>query len=198
MKKLVIKTSLITLACIVGAMLIAFSATALFAPVKMAGFFDGVGNYSASVFFYEKQYKKTSDVSDLELLVSKMDRQDAYEKGYLKELVEHKDFYTLASEEGALISTPEHYYGEYSLALLENGKFEDCIAISKSFISKYGYTEYNPLTVVISMVISEMPPNAPSQIDALISAVQSVEDGKTGQELTRIQNDLQQLNNAKN
>ena len=195
MKKLVIKTSLITLACIVGAMLIAFGVTALFAPVKMADFFDGVGNYSASVFFYEKQYKKTQEISDLELLVSKMDRQDAYEKGYLKELVEHEDFYSYTDGKGHLITTAEYYYGEYSLALFENGKFEDSLAVAKSYVDKYGYTTYNPLSAVIDQVL----PNANvGQIDGLISVLQTVENGKTGEELNRIQKDLQRLNDAKN
>ena len=195
MKKLVIKTSLITLACIVGAMLIAFGTTALFAPVKMAGFFDGVGNYSASVFFYEKQYKKSQEISDLELLVSKMDRQDAYEKGYLKELVEHKDFYSYVDGQGHLITTAEYYYGEYVLALYKNGKFEDSLTVAKSFVDANGYTEYNPLSTLVDQVL----PNATAgQIDGLISVLQTIESGKTGEELTRIQNDLQRLNDAKN
>ena len=73
MKKLVVGTVLLSLAFILSSMLCAFGLATIFAPGRVGVVFDGVGAYSASVFFYEKQYKKTKDIDDLYVVVRKVD-----------------------------------------------------------------------------------------------------------------------------
>ena len=69
MKNLVIKTVVITLAAIVSLMAITFGALTVFTPKTLGGVFDGAGNYSAAVFFYDLQYEKTGDIEDLAVLI---------------------------------------------------------------------------------------------------------------------------------
>lgn len=151
MKKLVIKTTLITLASLIGAMAITFGAIALFAPGFTAGIFNGVGNYSATVFFYEKQYAKTQSLIDLMILVDKVD----YEKDgvraekYLELLVNHKDFDKLSGVDGGTVSENEFYLGNYALVLAKNDKFVKALSVSSEFVKENGYTNYNPYRILI-------------------------------------------------
>ena len=150
MKKLVIKTTLITLASLIGAMAIAFGAVALFAPGFTAGIFDGVGNYSASVFFYEKQYGKTGSVSDLVVLVDNIDyeKDGARAEKYLSQLLSHEDFDEFCSQNTGAFSNEEYYNGNYALVLASNGKFTDALTVANDYVVDCGYTKYNPYRVL--------------------------------------------------
>ena len=154
MKKLVIKTVCITLASVIGAMAVAFGSLALFAPGVVGGLFDGVGNYSASVFFYEKQYKKTGDIKDLNTLVSKIDIKGDSDRAedYYAKLLLHKDFAALCQRidaNGGQVSSEEYYCSCYALSLAENGKLDAAITFSKAFVDQKGYTENNPFRTLI-------------------------------------------------
>lgn len=151
MKKLVIKTTLITLASLIGAMAITFGAIALFAPGFTAGIFNGVGNYSATVFFYEKQYAKTQSLIDLMILVDKVDYEKDGVKAekYLELLVNHKDFDKLSGVDGGTVSENEFYLGNYALVLAKNDKFADALSVSSEFVKENGYTNYNPYRILI-------------------------------------------------
>ena len=151
MKKLVIKTTLITLASLIGAMAITFGAVALFAPGFTAGIFNGVGNYSATVFFYEKQYAKTQSVIDLMVLVDKVDYENDSVRAekYLELLVNHKDFDKVSNVEGSTVSEKEFYVSNYALVLAKNDKFADALSVSSEFVKENGYTNYNPYRILI-------------------------------------------------
>jgi hypothetical protein len=151
LKKLVIKTTLITLASLIGAMAITFGAIALFAPGFTAGIFNGVGNYSATVFFYEKQYAKTQSLIDLMILVDKVDYEKDGVKAekYLELLVNHKDFDKLSGVDGGTVSENEFYLGNYALVLAKNDKFADALSVSSEFVKENGYTNYNPYRILI-------------------------------------------------
>ncbi len=127
MKKLVLKTVLITLASIIGAALITFGAMSIFAPGTVAGFFDDLGNYSASVFFYEKEYIKSGDIDDLVVLIDKAyaENDGARTEEYLSELIGHKDFSdycaTKDAENSGGLSTEDYYNELYELVKSNNG-----------------------------------------------------------------------------
>ena len=153
MKKLVIKTTLITLASLIGTIIIAFSAVAIFAPGFTAGIFDGVGNYSATVFFYQKQYSKTGDINDLSILVNKIDLENDSERAekYLDLMLKHEDFdfYCDSQSQSEDFSLVEYYCGNYAYALALNGKFDEAISVAENFVSENSYTKNNPYTVLI-------------------------------------------------
>ncbi len=153
MKKLVIKTTCITLASLIVAFAIFFGAAILFAPGWVGGIFDGVGNYSASVFFYEKQYEKSGSIDDLNTLVLKIDikNDSALAEKYFGKMVEHQDYEEFCSSQdgGSDISTKEYYFGCYVLALAYNCKLNDAIQEAKDFVGNT-YTENNPFRVLVA------------------------------------------------
>ena len=153
MKKLVIKTTLITLASLIGTLIIAFGAVAIFAPGFTAGIFDGVGNYSATVFFYEKQYAKTGDIDDLAVLVNKidLDSDSVRAEKYLSQLVEHKDFDNFCEEpvQNGQISKSEFYCGNYVYVLAVRDKFDQAVIFAENYVSENSYTKNNPYTILI-------------------------------------------------
>ncbi len=117
MGKLVIKTAVITLVSLLVALAITFGAFATFAPRSLAVFFDGVGNYSASVFFYEKQYHKTENFDDLVDLVNEIDDANDKERAekYLGALIEHDDFENFCADKKIMgIPLAEYYNGRYN------------------------------------------------------------------------------------
>ena len=161
MRKLVIKTIAITLTSIVGALVVAFGATWLFAPKILANVFDGVGSYAASVFFYEEQFNKTGDISDLAVLVDKLDIEKDAEKaeGLLKKLVTHDNFEEFAIESDAgktpIVSTKEYYAGLYTVVLYDNGKLLDSLQCCALFVMDSGYTASNPYRTLIAERFNE-------------------------------------------
>lgn len=162
MKKLIVKTSLITLAVTLCALMITFGALALFAPKTVAGIFDGVGGYSASVFFYEKQYNKTGDINDLVVLVDKIDEDEEPLKAekYIEILIEREDFKAYCEEQDKskpAIATKEYYYGNYVLVLVENGRFDKALEVCSEQAHGSGkYTKDNPYRVIISEAADQL------------------------------------------
>ncbi len=171
MKRLIVKTTLITLACFMGALVITFSALCLFAPATIAGFFDDVGNYSASVFFYEKQCDKSGDIKDLEKLFVKVnDNKDyANTEKFAKKIIDHADF------ENYTIEDKEYYYGYLVLSLARNGKFDMAIENGETFVEKYGYTEFNPLRVLITDYIEDNMAEKKEQLKEAITGTTNVD-----------------------
>ena len=140
-----------TLASTIGALIVTIGALCLFVPSMMAKFFDDVGSYSASVFFYEKQYEKTGDIVDLDKLLLKVYVAGDYDKTekYSKAIIEHSLFENLS------VGTKEYYYGCYVVALANNAKFSDAIQVGQDFVEQNGYTEFNPLRILLSDYIKD-------------------------------------------
>lgn len=155
MKKLILKTTAITLASIIGASLLVFGIFALFFPAPLARLFEGTGGYSASIHFYERQYKKTGDIEDLAEFVVKIDleKDSDLAEEYLYEIINHKDFLAYCTEQDHLslsnISTKEYFNGSYASVLVKNGKFDSALDFAREFVNANGYTAYNPYSVVI-------------------------------------------------
>ena len=181
MKKLVLKTVAITLASVIGALLLAFGCFALLSPGVLGKVFDGAGMYSASVFFYEKEYERTGDIDDLNRLVLTIDEDKDYAlaEKYYKEIIEHKDFSKLCEVQtiNGKVTAKEYYYGNYALSVANNGKFSDALQIGKEFVSD-NYTAYNPLRVLIYDYVSA---ERQQEITEALGVLQSltVTDGQT-------------------
>lgn len=155
MTKVVFKTIAITLASIVLAAGLFFGSFALFSPITLANFFDGMGCYSLSITFYESNFNKTQKVGDLATLVVKIDQDKDSElaEKYLKILVEYEKFDEFCEAEDkysqSQISAKEYYLGEYVNALLKNGKNTEAVDVSFDYIRENGYTENNPCRIIV-------------------------------------------------
>ncbi|MBE5734327.1 MAG: hypothetical protein E7347_04695 [Clostridiales bacterium] len=198
MKKLVVRTIWITLASVLGAFVIAFGATAIFAPDLMGRAFDGVGNYSASVFFYEKQYEKTGDIDDLDVLVSKINikKDSSRAVKYFGKMVEREDFDAFCNSQnnGSNMSAKEYYCGYYALSLAYNGKSSQAITYAQSFVNDNSYTEFNPLRM---LVLDYAQQASQTEIESLENAINSVSNF-SAEQVVFINADISTLNDLKN
>lgn len=155
LNKLILKTASITLASIIAVSVLLFGAFWLFAPSTLAKAFNGLGNYSASIYFYKVQYDKTGSINDLSNLVinvnEKLDPEFAMEN--LGKLIMHADFDEFCKtqdEKGdSKINTAEYYYGKYATLLARNGKMGNALTVCKMYVEDYFYTDYNPYKVIL-------------------------------------------------
>ena len=65
MKKLIIKTSIITVSAIIAAILLTYLTFVIFMPGRLAGFYDKLGLERQAVKQMSREYEKTDDLSDL-------------------------------------------------------------------------------------------------------------------------------------
>ena len=198
MTKLVWKTIAITLASALGALMLAFGALALFSPVTLAKFFDGAGNRGVALFYYEKQYQKTGDINDLGVLVLKIDDENnsRMAEKYLADLVLHKGFDKYCQKQdlsNSAVSSVEYYYGRYVCVLYERDTLDKVLAVCKSAVEKYGYTDYNPYTYSILQLGNAFDL---TEIESYIASIESLSSLDAEQENNRIK-DLQELNSLK-
>ena len=191
MTKLVLKTIAITLVSVLVTCLIAFGALALFVPATVARFFDGMGSSSVAVFFYEKQYRKTDDIDDLTLLVIKANGDSVKMQSYLEELIERDDFEnyctSLNDNDQTGFDSREYYYGALVGSMTENGDFVKAISVGVDYVKDYGYTELNPLRVLLDKVSDD---NGKERLTALKDGVQSVITSLDGEQLDMAQLDI--------
>ena len=116
-----------------------------------------MGFYKPAIHYYEKQYGKSGSIDDLAVLILKLDdeKDSVKTEEYTKILIEHPDFDNYCERkddvnQGSTVSANEFYYGKYAVALVRNDKFEIAINTAKAFVAEYGYTGYNPFSVIIS------------------------------------------------
>lgn len=151
MKKLVLKTALITFACIIGLTALLFGIFALFFPKTLGNAFDKIGGYSASMHFYEKQYEKTQSLDDLYTLCIKVDGYNdaARAKEYLGDMVKHQDFLEFCKKYDGnnVVSTEEYLESKFVTAVYVNDGIEE--AMNQMLICTVnGYTEFNPINML--------------------------------------------------
>ena len=158
MQRLMWKTVGITLAVIFATVAIVFGALTLFYPKAMGDLFAEAGNYSTTVWFYEKQYGKTQSIEDLAVLVDHLDENKDCEKtekystslitsnafnDYVESLVKAKDFATD-------VNAMEFYYGKCAISNAKLGQIDDTVLFCKNFVERVGYTNFNPFRIVIA------------------------------------------------
>ena len=157
MKNLIIKTIVITLSSIISIVSVVFGALCVFTPTTIASVFEDMGYYKSSVFFYEIEYEQSKDIEDLIVLVDKAygNKDNEGLEEYLGELIWHKDFYNYCVNKDASLSasrmpTKDYFVGYYAGILIENGKFSSSLNMSKSYVEKFGYTEFNPIRTIVN------------------------------------------------
>ncbi|MBO4251135.1 MAG: hypothetical protein J5911_00555 [Clostridia bacterium] len=154
MKKLVIKTVVVTLAAIIAIVAALYLCFAVFAPKTLANFWEGTGNYSLSVKYSEKQYERSGDISDLADLCAKLNvRTDsARAVKYLGILVDGDGFTEFCenTEGSGYIMTPyEYYYGAFTVATYYESGLTPAIIVAKKAVLG-GYTANNAFYLLLA------------------------------------------------
>ncbi len=199
MRRLIWKTVGITLAVIFGTVAVVFGSLTLFYPKAMGDLFAEAGNYSATVWFYERQYGKTSSFEDLVCLVVCLDenRDGETTAKYSTELLTSSEFnaYVESGEHGGFTNSEqarEFFYGKCAVANANAGKLSEAITVAKNFVERVGYTDYNPFRIIIVSCCDTL--NA-IQLEQLKNGISEL--GITNETVTLDLQDIQNKINAK-
>ncbi len=155
MKKLILKTALITLGTILAVVCILYGIFALAFPLKMANFFDSLGMADASVSFYELQYENTGAISDLGALCVKIDAQNdcVRAKKYLTLLTEEEEFSTYIKgfdkNNSGSITGEEYFNGKLAVAHQKAGGVNEFLTFAICTIGEE-YSEFNVFYIALS------------------------------------------------
>ena len=148
MKKLVIKTVVLTFISFIALFLIFYCCFSAAAPKTLADVWSDMGSYSFSIKYYEKQYEKTNDLFDLAVLCNKVNEQSDSSRAvtYLKALTEHENFSALCETEDKKFSYTftayEFYFGKYAVASYYESGIGSALAVAEKSV-KTGYTEHS-------------------------------------------------------
>ena len=158
MGKYVVKTAVITVLCIIGALIVIFFALFLFSPKTLGNAFSATGNKSAAAFFYSRQYEKSGSCSDLAVLIDVYDQKTDAGKvyGYCAELTGKPDFDAFCEENDAGrragITTAEYYYAKCAISAYYEKGIDTCVSVCTESVDLSGYTAFNAFRYVISAV----------------------------------------------
>ena len=151
MKKLILKTTAITLASIILVTSITFGIFVLFFPASLAKMFKSLGGESVAIYYYEKQYEKTDDINDLYTLCIESFNNKDYERAelYFTILIQKEGFNRIcvikdAERNNSVISTKEICHGALARATYETKGLDRALSVSRALINAYGYSEYSP------------------------------------------------------
>lgn len=196
MKKLVIKTVVITLAVVFVFTGITYVIFAAANPFALAKFYDNTGNYSLTVKYLEKNYKKSNSYEDLAYLCGKLDERSDAERTalYVDKFINDGDFdgYCSAngSDGGYAMTVEELYFGKLVVALYLNDGIDSAVAKACDYVDKYGYTDSNPFYILIIDGNEKFDQSAKNTIK---TNIQSFTAGLEGSQLQYAERDLQIL-----
>ena len=158
MGKYVVKTAVITVLCLLGALIITFFALFLFSPKTLGNAFNATGNKSAAAFFYSRQYEKSGSSSDLAVLIDLYDAKTDSGKvyAYSVELAGKPDFAAFCEEKDAGktagVTTSEFYYAKYAISAYYEKGIDACVEICTESVAISGYTGFNAFRYVSAAV----------------------------------------------
>ena len=160
MKKIVLKSALITLLCVAVLFALVYAALAIFSPVTLARFYGSTGAYSMSVKYYEKQYSKTNSTDDLYALCVKVDdfNDSARAEKYLTLFIDgdsaaFRSYCAGKDGSSAGITTREFCFGKLTCATYTEKGCADAVDCAKVLVGT-DYTKYNPFNTLIHSGIS--------------------------------------------
>ena len=148
MGKIVLKTVVLTLISFIAVVCIAYGFFASITPKFLAKTWAGIGNYDISMKYYEKQYDRTQDVSDLAIICNNVNEKEDRARAvkYLSLLTGNDGFSDFCDREDNLVgykfTAYEFYYGKYACASFFNGGINNAVSVAKKSVQK-GYTENN-------------------------------------------------------
>lgn len=159
MKKVILKSALITLAAIIAVALIVYGVFAFFFPASLASGYRGVSNYSVALKYSERAYRKNGDYNALLIVVNDAIDSENAEKitEYAEKALLNRD---LSSSERCRISESyclalyEYNYKNYSPKLV----FERALNVAAQTVGEpyyVGYVEGNPLRSLLMACVND-------------------------------------------
>ena len=157
MKKLILKTTAITLASALGLLALLYGIFALFIPRPLANLYDKMGMYSTSIRYYEKAYSKSQSLEDLYTLCLKIDgvKDSQKTQQWTKSLVFDAGFSAFSKTKDVDangITTEEYMEGKYVRSVYKNQGLDNAIVAVGQCIENASlrYPEYNPVYMLLT------------------------------------------------
>lgn len=197
MKKLIVKTALITLASLLAVFLLVLTAMTMYAPRTMATLLDGVGNRSLSLWYTEFAYQKFGEVDDLTNVFDKSVTAEDYERTikYGNILIGREDFSDIcASQDGVNVSYKNYVYGNTALAMYAEDYNDEEVLSFASATANGEYPDYNAYQMLLySPLVSQDKAFLSALKDKLSALSQRVEDEDLQSDILYIDKILQDL-----
>lgn len=179
MTKLVLKTILKTLLCVVILGALIYGVLALFFPSTLASGFNMLGNYNLSVKYYQKTYEKSGDYDDLVVLCDRVDEEkdSARAEKYLKILTGDKNFEVYFETFDQLQNTQivftsiDFYTGKHVLATYNAQGLDKALSLASDYVDRYGYNKFSPYGFLISSYLDKMSDGDKQKIKTELSAI---------------------------
>ncbi len=181
MKKLVLKTTIITLVSIALCLLIAFSVLAIGFPSVIAKGADKIGAKKTAVRFYERQYEKTDKIDDLYVLCFSAFNAQDYKTAeeYFTALNDKEGFESFCQdrdeERNSNILSLDVCNGALVRATFETEGLQTALELSVSLVAKWGYAEYSPFLFLLESYGKKLNATQLAQIKTNINAIISGE-----------------------
>ncbi len=146
MKKIIIKTIIITLCSVFALSFLTFGAFSIFAPDKVAQVYAELGNEKMAFKYNEKAFKKEQSSENLQkVLLGAITLQDD------EKVIEYFNLY-LENKNLTLVSEEEHVIaGNYCVALAKKGEKSKAITVALGYFSPY--TKINPMRYLIAFAL---------------------------------------------
>ena len=153
MKKLIVKTALITLASLLAVFLLVLTAMTMYAPRTMASLLDGVGNRGLSLWYTELAYQKFGETNDLTNVFDKAVSAKDYERTikYGNILIGREDFAEICASQdnGGAVSYKNYVFGNTSVAMYAENYVDEDILSFASATAEGVYPPFNAYQVLL-------------------------------------------------
>ncbi len=199
MKKLIGRTIGITLAAVFLFLAVFSGIIVLFCPSVYGRIFSKLGNYSASTWCFEREYKIGKETYDLAVLVLNLEERDSRLNYYSYLLITDAGYeeYILNNSLkyfSSALKAEEYFYSKSAVSKFDGADFTSCVSVCDSFYNKLGYTEFSPIRKLI--VLRGESFNL-SQITELEQKINLIKGELSGSELSFAESDLIVLNSLK-
>lgn len=151
MKKVLIKTAILTFIAVILLTVLTFSVLSIFSPGVMADFTDNLGMDKLSLSFSVRKYENTEDLSDLHTVLFKANDLENYAllAEYSEVMTKDSDFLSFCERQKA--GYKDYVCTNYIIALLETNSAKTFTEASRLYDDLYGeYTATNPMHMLVS------------------------------------------------
>ena len=193
MTKLVLKTIAKTLACVILLLATIYGVLMLFFPKVLAENYYKMGKYSTSMYYYELQYDRSKDFSDLAVLCDRLDevndatRTEKYLSVFIS-LDAFDEFCALVDEQSlSAVDSVDFYTGKHAISSYKSQGIDKAIELIEKYVNVYGYSKFSACSFLISSCYEDF---SEQDIEKLFALLEKIVGTLDGQDKINAQTDL--------
>lgn len=188
MKKIILKTALITLGSVIALLALAFGIASLAFPKNMSKICEDMGNYRLAASYAERQYDYTGSTDDLyrcaDLYIRIGDRVNTVK--YCEKLVTKQDF---KEKVGGKV---QYIYGNYATALYLSGNGDKAVEIAEKSVED-GFCIPNAYATLTIEAVEKGDKEFGKKLLTSFLKIEAPEDGDLLKYYNAVKNNLEDL-----